>query len=117
MSTFFDDSIYLIQYLELAKFDQQVVLFAADIESLYPSIDILDCLIKVELFLKSLNCELVFNCDLVMDLLKFILYNNYFEIDGLFFHQVSGVAMGTPCAVMVSVIYMCICSKLQHLII
>ena len=95
----------MIPFTLFSTWNQQVVLFAADIESLYPSIDILDCLIKVELFLKSLNCELVFNCDLVMDLLKFILYNNYFEIDGLFFHQVSGVAMGTPCAVMVSVIY------------
>jgi hypothetical protein len=40
-----------------------------------------------------------------MTLVQFILYNNYFEIDGLFFRQVSGVAMGTPCAVMISVIY------------
>ena len=105
VSTYFDDSIYLIQHLEFAMFDQQVVLLAADIESLYPSIDIFDCLIKVELFLKSLTCELSFNCELIMDLLKFILFNNYFEIDDLFFHQVSGVAMGTPCAVMISVIY------------
>jgi hypothetical protein len=80
-------------------------LVAADIANLYPSIDIVDCLIQLEQFLFPYRSDISLDVDLIMSLVKFILYNNYFEIEGLFFHQVSGVAMGTPCAVMVSVIY------------
>jgi len=100
--TYFDDSLHIIEYLTVTEFHQPVVLCAADISNLYPSIDITDVLLKLELFLRSFRS---LDLDLIMTLVQFILYNNYFEIDGLFFRQVSGVAMGTPCAVMISVIY------------
>ena len=103
--TYFDDPLFVIEYLGVNKFSDSVVIMAADIENLYPSIDIDDCLVKVELFIKSFSLDMSLNCDLIMSLLSFILKNNFFEIDGLFFRQISGVAMGTPCAVMVSVIY------------
>jgi len=103
--TYFEDSIYFIEYLTVTKFDKPVVLVAADIENLYPSINIEDCIYRVNLFLLSVNSDGLLNCGLIISLLRFILSNNYFEIGGLFFHQISGVAMGTPCAVMVSVIY------------
>ena len=102
--TYFDDPLFVIEFLRVNRFSDSIVIMAADIENLYPSIDINDCLIKVDLFIKSCQSRSL-NCDLIMSLLSFILKNNFFEIDGLFFHQISGVAMGTPCAVMVSVIY------------
>jgi hypothetical protein len=43
--TYFDDPLFVIEYLGLNKFSDSVVIIAADIESLYPSIDIDDCLV------------------------------------------------------------------------
>ena len=100
--TFFDDPIFIIEYFLKTKFIDPVVLVAADIENLYPSINIADGLLKMEMFLREFSPD---NCALILDLLNFILHNNFFEIEGLFYQQISGVAMGTPCAVMFSVIY------------
>jgi hypothetical protein len=100
--TFFDDPIYIIEYFMKTKFIAPVVLVAADIENLYPSINIADGLLKMKMFLSKFSPD---NCALVLDLLNFILHNNFFEIEGLFYQQISGVAMGTPSAVMFSVVY------------
>lgn len=100
--TYFDDPIFIVDYFTSTKFDNPVVLAAADIESLYPSINITDGLLKMKIFLLEFSPA---NCELILDLLQFILYNNFFEIESVFFQQISGVAMGTPCAVMFSVIY------------
>jgi hypothetical protein len=102
--TFIDDPLTLINLIHTVKFDKPVSLAGADIENLYPSIQLEDCLLKVEEFILQYNDGSI--CvSFVLKLLKFVLENNYFSWEKLFFHQITGIAMGTPCAVVVSIIY------------
>ena len=71
--------------------------------SLYTNIPIKDCVTAIDLFCRSKNCEIT---ALVTELSRFVLTGNYFEAEGILYHQQWGLAMGTPMTVSAAVIYM-----------
>jgi hypothetical protein len=73
-------------------------ILCADVKSLYPSIPIDFGLAAVRQVLIDLNFDPAF-LPLVIDLLQWVLHNNFLEFDGQQYLQLSGTAMGTPTAV------------------
>lgn len=91
--------------------DPNLVIVCADVASLYPSIPIPYGLQAVRSFLLSFRTRDwqerptpgdVTNgqIDLIIDLLEWVLKNNYMQFMGVIYHQLTGTAMGTPVAVM-----------------
>ena len=70
-------------------------IYCADVKNLYPSI-------PIELGLQAIEEELTrfhfHDIDLILDILKWILTHNYLHFEDQIYLQVSGTAMGTPCA-------------------
>ena len=79
--------------------------FEADVENLYPSIDIDDVLAAIQNFLTRRTNMARGHISLIINLLKWVLKNNYVSFGTNTFLQISGTAMGTPCAVVVACIY------------
>lgn len=75
------------------------VLLCADITSLYPNIPIGLGIGTVRKVLKSLNAFTPTHLDFLMNLLHWILTENYCTFDNVIYHQLKGTAMGTPVAV------------------
>jgi hypothetical protein len=80
------------------------VLLTADIESLYPNIDIQFGLNTIKDFLLQAQKFSSDENHLIMDMLTVVLYNNYVQFNGTVYKQISGTAMGTPVAVAYSII-------------
>jgi hypothetical protein len=88
-----------------------ICLLTADVESLYPSINIQEGLDAMKSFLydyKTLNSAHINNQDIefILECAVFILKNNYLEFGNSFWKQIKGIAMGTPFAVTFACIYM-----------
>ena len=98
---------------ELANYNttKDCYLVTADVTSLYTNIPITDCLVAIDLFCRDYGVPHV---GLIVELSRLVLTNNYFEANGTLFHQIWGLAMGTPMAVSAAVIYM---ARLEHSII
>lgn len=80
-------------------------IFTADIDKMYPSIDIPECIISLKQILTKHNfIDINFTCDLA----HWILTNNYITFENMHFLQISGIAMGTPLAVIIAVLYIAI---------
>ena len=103
LPSYIKDSTDFIHKLSNLEFVPGSYLVTADVTSLYTNIPIADCIIAIDLFCRSVDCEFT---ALVTELSRFILTNNYFEAEGILFHQKWGLAMGTPFAVSAAVIYM-----------
>ena len=71
------------------------ILMSADVKNLYPSIPINYGLQAVR---SVLSMYMVQNLDFIIDLLQWILENNFIEFNNELYLQKSGTAMGTPCA-------------------
>ena len=85
--------------------DEPVTLFTADVESLYTSIPIHAAIEAV----RHTAGPLLDEPELLRPLLecvKFVLENNFFNFDGTTYHQIKGLAMGTPLAPPVANIFM-----------
>jgi hypothetical protein len=71
----------------------------ADVTSLYPSIPIPYGLKQVREFLLLHKTAVNnVNIELIMELLEWVLTNNYFEFNNIVYKQLTGTAMGTPVA-------------------
>ena len=84
---------------------EPVTIFTADVESLYTSIPIYAAIEAV----RHLAGPLLDEPELLRPLLecvKFVLENNFFNFDGTTYHQIKGLAMGTPLAPPVANIFM-----------
>ena len=105
------DSLDLIRILETWRFDadEQIMLTAADVNALYPSIRLQDGLAALRWFMDhhtDFNHTLK---DLCMELAHFVLTNNYVECEELgsaVYHQIVGTAMGTTFSVIYAIIFM-----------
>jgi hypothetical protein len=94
--------------------NSELLLFTADVESLYPSINIADGLVQLRLALKLYNNkhtdENEFDdeeIDYIIALTTWVLNNNYFEFGtNTIWKQIRGTAMGTPVAVTFACIYL-----------
>lgn len=71
------------------------VIFCADVKSLYPSIPIQFGLHAVHTLLQRFNVP---DVDFIIALLQWILNHNYLSFENNIYKQISGTAMGTPCA-------------------
>ncbi len=121
LRSYIKDSTQLIIELENRNFPQNCTLLGADVESLYPSIDITDglCMLRRALE-RTATSDIKSNrwqytttqIELFLELASWVLNNNYFEF-GLnnYYKQIKGTAMGTPFAVSFACIYM---GELEH---
>ena len=99
------NSAALVKKLEHSTFPTNCALLAADVESLYPSIDLNRGLDALNETLSRANIPHIHRIRIVM-LTRWVLFNNYLEFNGQLYLQIRGTAMGTPCAVAVACIFM-----------
>lgn len=107
--SYIESSQQLIHFLEKQSFPSYCFICCADIESLYPNIPIDTGIIFVRQAIKRLSELLpganiplrddVDHVQLIMDLMTWVLKNNYFMFGNQWFLQLQGTAMGTPLAV------------------
>jgi hypothetical protein len=74
-------------------------IICADVTSLYPSIPINFGLARTRLFLNKTNSFDRSRIAFIIDLLEWVLKNNYFSFNRIVYRQKDGTAMGTPVAV------------------
>jgi hypothetical protein len=129
LPSFIGNSTDLICLLERTKLNLQSiternVFFSADVESLYPSIDINDGLLALRRALIAYNTANSINnnevdsnhplieIDFIIELTTWVLNNNYFEFGlNTIWKQIRGTAMGTPVAVTFACIYLGVLEK------
>jgi hypothetical protein len=95
--------VTMLDYIQPPKYFQFV---EADVDSLYPSINIEDGLDAFYTFLCQRSKFPKARITFIVNLTKWVLTNNYVTFYNDFFLQTSGTAMGTPCAVVFACIYM-----------
>ena len=103
--SFIQDSISLVLTLETLKVPTGCILLEADVENLYPSIDIED---GINMLRKALirQAKPEDEISLIVALAEWVLRNNYLEFGDDVFLQLKGTAMGTPFAVAFACIYL-----------
>jgi hypothetical protein len=102
------DSRELVKLLENLKFENDVILATSDVTSLYTNIDIDDCIKRV-LYMHWRHSPRDKHQEqtLLRIGLETILKENYFvSPNGKVYHQLRGLAMGTPIAPLLANIYM-----------
>lgn len=94
------DSLLIIDGIKLSPTNiHQYTLLSADVKNLYPSIPISYGLKAVRTVLSSFPADFhPGDIDFILDLLAWVLQNNYIEFNNITYLQISGTAMGTPCA-------------------
>ena len=106
MPTVLRDSGELIQLLENTVLpNTDCFLVTADVRSLYPNVDTRKALVALDLLLREATVPVT---PLLIQLARLVFYNNYLssEFSPDIFHQVFGIAMDTPFAVMVANAFM-----------
>ena len=88
----------IITDLHNYKTDMNSTLLCADVTSLYPNIPTLLGIQTVSKVIKDLHCFTNNHLDFLMDLLYWVLTNNYCEFNERIYLQIKGTAMGTPVA-------------------
>jgi hypothetical protein len=81
-------------------------LLSADVVSLYPSIVLEDAYTKIRTYLTHNSSLPNHEINFIMDLLTWVMDNNYCKFSNDVYKQIKGVAMGQPCAVVFAVIYL-----------
>jgi len=71
-------------------------IITGDIESMYTNIDIDKGMDFINHFLPNTMNDS--EKEIFLDILYWVMRNNYFSFDGAIYHQINGTAMGTPCA-------------------
>jgi hypothetical protein len=100
---------YIMSSATLAKefqttiFPSECALLSADVDSLYPSIDLNRGLDAINEALQKTSTQ---DREFTIYLLRWVLFNNILEFNGKLYLQVRGTAMGTPCAVVFACIFM-----------
>ena len=95
-TTILKDTTMLTNRLKTSSFPNNVRILTADVESLYTDMNWHDTIAAVDSLLVNHPLR-----NLLLDLLKFVVENNYFIFD-ILYHQEFGMAMGTPMAVNVA---------------
>jgi hypothetical protein len=99
------DSTQLVIQLESTSFTPHCVILVADVKNFFPSMDIPDCINTLRHYLLR-NIKQPTELHLALDLINWILHNNYFEFGDTYWQQVKGCAMGTPTAVSIAHLYL-----------
>lgn len=98
-STILKDTAMLTSVLSKSDFRNDAMLATADVESLYTNMNWEDTVSAINTLLLEAKHKLHY---LLIDLLKFVLENNYFTFNDNLYLQEYGMAMGTPMAVNVA---------------
>jgi hypothetical protein len=104
--SYITNSSQLVSILDKIKLPDHYQFIIADVDNLYPSIDIDDALATLYVFLKERSGFTKARIKLIINLTRWVLKNNYVTFGDKTFLQIKGTAMGTPCAVVVACIYM-----------
>lgn len=107
--SYIESSQQLIHQLEYLSFPEDCFICCADIESLYPNIPIDVGIIFVTKAIRRLSYSLPGSnvplrddpnhVEFIIELMTWVLRNNYFKFGDQWFLQLQGTAMGTPLAV------------------
>ena len=103
--TYIKDSNSVIKLLEDKTFPPDFAFLAADVESLYPSIDIEEGLQALERQMLQAHWSYG-KIELTLQLTRWVLRNNVVEFNGKQYLQIRDTAMGTPCAVVFACLFM-----------
>ena len=94
----------IIELLE-KEFSDDCALLQADIESMYPSIDIEDGLNTLEIILSRDGRYTSQVQELILNITEWVLYNNYMSYKDRVYKQINGTSMGTSLSVTYSCLY------------
>ena len=106
--SYIQDSNTLILKLNNLTLPNNNFMFTADVESLYPSIPIQLAITYVKRFLLLYKDHHNYNIEYIIDLLNWVLVNNIISFNEKYYLQIFGIAMGTPIAVALANIFLCI---------
>ena len=105
ISTYVKDSTDFISKTNKHPLQQSYAFLQADVESLYPSIDINDGLYALKDTLSNSHYDKNIQT-LIIKLTKWVLTNNYMTFNNKTYLQINGTAMGTPLAVTYAGLFM-----------
>ena len=100
------NSTELVHHLMMLKIPEETTLVCLDIVSLFPSIPQTECL---QVLCDEMNTHkelLLFNPNLILQLLNINIFNNYFEFSETVFQQTTGIAMGAAFSPTIANIFM-----------
>ena len=104
--TYITNSRQLVTRLDKLNLPRHFQFIEADADNLYPSINIEDGLKALKYFLKHRIHMHDAQIRLLILLTRWVLTNNYVTLGDDIYLQISGTAMGTPCAVIFACIYL-----------
>jgi hypothetical protein len=103
--SYIQDSQNFIQKTKDICIDNNDFLAVADFTSLYSNIDLKDCLEKItDFFTDKLDSENL-KIEVLHEILKIVLENNYFKYKDKFYKQKKGIAMGSKCGPSIANLY------------
>ena len=103
--TYIANSAELVSKLDQVKPPDYFQFIAADVDNLYPSINIDEGLDALKYFLKHSTGFCLQQIRFILLLTRWVLANNYVSFGDAMYLQISGTAMGTPCAVIFACIF------------
>lgn len=106
LKTICTSSRHIIQDMTKLIFPTNSIILCADVTALYPNIPINFGLYTVRTVLQELNFFTTEKLNFIMELLRWVLVNNYCTFNGITYLQKKGTAMGTPTAVVYSNIFL-----------
>ena len=98
-STVLIDTCHFTRRLSSSVFPHSCSLVTADVVSLYTNMNLTGTIAAIDSFLLEVNHPLRL---LIVELVQFVLENNYFLFQDTIYHQQFGMALGTPMAVNVA---------------
>ena len=104
--TYLSNRAQLVALIDQLKPPADIIFLEADVDNLYPSIDINDGIQALLTFLQNVTDFPKSRIVFLLKLTKWALKNNYVSFGKKTFLQLTGTAMGTPCAVIFACIYM-----------
>lgn len=106
LKTICTSSRHIIQDMTRTKFPTNSIILCADVTALYPNIPINFGLYTVRTVLHDLQYFTKDKLNFIMELLRWVLLNNYCSFNDTIYLQKKGTAMGTPTAVVYSNIFL-----------
>lgn len=100
MQTWFKDSFALKNKLDTLVVPHRALLFSCDATSMYTNIDTDAAFAVIAAFLRQEDTQRKFeyNAEALIRALEIVMRNNIFRFGDLYIRQLSGTAMGKPCA-------------------
>ena len=104
IKSYITNSAQLVAMLDKLNLPEHFQFIEADVDNLYPSINIEEGLQALKSFLTTAGMHHT-QVSFLVKLTRWVLNNNYVTFGENKYRQISGIAMGTPCAVVLSCIF------------